>query len=128
MELIEVVNGHNFWLGLPIILILIGVALGVLMVAWIVKCSPRNQDEKDFVARGLIISITIIACALVLFKNYETFPVYRVKIDDTISYNAITDIYEILGEEDGIWELRSYTGNYFESIIKTESQEMVEVK
>ena len=50
------------------------------------------------------------------------------KIDDSVSYNAITDVYEVLGEDDGIWELRSYTGNYFESIIRTDLQDMVEVK
>lgn len=128
MELIDVVNGHNFWLGIPIILIIIGISLCVLMISWIVKCKPRNKEEKDFVARGLIISIVMIASAFILFKNYETFPVYRVKIDDSVSYNAITDVYEVLGEDDGIWKLRSYTGNYFESIIRTDLQDMVEVK
>ena len=76
MELIDVVNGHNFWLGIPIILVLIGISLCVLMIGWIVKCKPRNKEEKDFVARGLIISIVIIASAFILFKNYENFPVY----------------------------------------------------
>ena len=128
MELIDVVNGHNFWLGIPIILVLIGISLCVLMIGWIVKCKPRNKEEKDFVARGLIISIVIIASAFILFKNYETFPVYCVKIDDSVSYNAITVVYEVLGEDDGIWKLRSYTGNYFESIIRTDLQDMVEVK
>ena len=128
MELIDVVNGHNFWLGIPIILVLIGLSLCVLMIGWIVKCKPRNKEEKDFVARGLIISIVIIASAFILFKNYETFPVYCVKIDDSVSYNAITDVYEVLGEDDGIWKLRSYTDNYFESIIRTDLQDMVEVK
>ena len=128
MELIDVVNGHNFWLGIPIILVLIGISLCVLMIGWIVKCKPRNKEEKDFVARGLIISIAMIASAFILFKNYETFPVYCVKIDDCVSYNAITDVYEVLGENDGIWKLRSYTGNYFESIIRTDLQDMVEVK
>ena len=128
MELIDVVNGHNFWLGIPIILVLIGISLCVLMIGWIVKCKPRNKEEKDFVARGLIISIVIVASAFILFKNYETFPVYCVKIDDSVGYNAITDVYEVLGEDDGIWKLRSYTGNYFESIIRTDLQDMVEVK
>lgn len=128
MELIDVVNGHNFWLGIPIILVLIGLSLCVLMIGWIVKCKPRNKEEKDFVARGLIISIVMVASAFILFKNYETFPVYYVKIDDSVSYNAITDVYEVLGEDDGIWKLRSYTGNYFESIIRTDLQDMVEVK
>lgn len=128
MELIDVVNGHNFWLGIPIILVLIGISLCVLMIGWIVKCKPRNKEEKDFVARGLIISIVMIASAFILFKNYETFPVYCVKIDDSVSYNGITDVYEVLGEDDGIWKLRSYTGNYFESIIRTDLQDMVEVK
>ena len=128
MELIDVVNGHNFWLGIPIILVLIGISLCVLMIGWIVKCKPRNKEEKDFVARGLIISIVMVASAFILFKNYETFPVYYVKIDDSVSYNAITDVYEVLGEDDGIWKLRSYTGNYFESIIRTDLQDMVEVK
>lgn len=128
MELVDVVNGHNFWLGIPIILVLIGISLCVLMIGWIVKCKPRNKEEKDFVARGLIISIVMVASAFILFKNYETFPVYYVKIDDSVSYNAITDVYEVLGEDDGIWKLRSYTGNYFESIIRTDLQDMVEVK
>lgn len=128
MELIDVVNGHNFWLGIPIILVIIGLSLCVLMIGWIVKCKPRNKEEKDFVARGLIISIVMVASAFILFKNYETFPVYYVKIDDSVSYNAITDVYEVLGEDDGIWKLRSYTGNYFESIIRTDLQDMVEVK
>lgn len=128
MELIDVVNGHNFWIGIPIILVLIGLSLCVLMIGWIVKCKPRNKEEKDFVARGLIISIVMVASAFILFKNYETFPVYYVKIDDSVSYNAITDVYEVLGEDDGIWKLRSYTGNYFESIIRTDLQDMVEVK
>lgn len=128
MELIDVVNGHNFWLGIPIILVLIGLSLCVLMIGWIVKCKPRNKEEKDFVARGLIISIVMVASAFILFKNYETFPVYYVKIDDSVSYNAITDVYEVLGEDDGVWKLRSYTGNYFESIIRTDLQDMVEVK
>ena len=128
MELVDVVNGHNFWLGIPIILILIGICICVLMIGWIVKCKPRNKEEKDFVARGLIISIAMVASALILFKNYETFPVYYVKIDDSVSYNAITDVYEVLGEDDGIWKLRSYTGSYFESIIRTDLQDMVEAK
>lgn len=115
MELIDVVNGHNFWIGLPILFIIMGIGITIAVVIWAMKFKLKNKDDQDLAIQSLIIAITLIASALVLFKNYETFPIYYVKIDDSVSYNAVTDWYEILGEENGVWKLRLYSDTNIEN-------------
>ena len=115
MELVNVVNGHNFWIGLPILFIIMGIGITIAVVIWVMKFKLKDKDNQDLAIQSLIIAITLIASALVLFKNYETFPIYYVKINDDVSYNAVTDWYEILGEENGIWKLRLYSDTNIEN-------------
>lgn len=124
MELVDVVNGHNFWIGLPILFMIMGIGITIAVIIWAIKFKLKNKDDQDLVIQSLIIAITLIASALILFKNYETFPVYYVKIDDSVSYNAVTDWYEILGEENGIWKLRLYS----DTSIENTNLELMEVK
>lgn len=124
MELIDVVNGHNFWIGIPIIFSIIGIIISSFMILWIIKCKPRTRAERSFIVKNLIIGLVFVGCALCLFNAYTTFPIYRVIISDKVSYNAIAETYKIIGKSDDYWELRSYTNTYIPIIEDIEEEQI----